>query len=182
MDGALAVGRIGPNAITRVAQATNAALGQDATRALFRATALKRHLDASPQRMVPERDVTALHRALRQQVGIVQAMLLAREAGSLTAIYLLAHRIPRPVQCLLRLLPPWPAARILLAAIGRHAWTFTGTGSFGSCPASRCGLRSAAARSLWPHRLVRMAGCRPATTTPPPSLPCSAPWSVATPR
>lgn len=134
MDGALAGGRIGPNAITRMAEAAEAALGRQATRALFQAASLERHLESPPQRMVPEGDVTALHRALRGRVGAAQAALLAREAGRLTAEYLLAHRIPRPVQGLLRILPPWPAARILLAAIGRHAWTFTGSGTFRVLP------------------------------------------------
>ena len=127
-------GRIGPNAITRLAQAAEGAMGREATRGLFSAAGLDRHLASPPQHMVPERDVTALHRALRERVGAAQAALLAREAGHLTAEYLLANRIPRPVQWLLRALPPWPAARILCAAIGRHAWTFTGSGSFRVLP------------------------------------------------
>ena len=55
---------------------------------------------------------------------------MAREAGQRTGDYLLAHRIPRPVQWLLKCLPPTLAARVLLAAIARHAWTFAGSGRF----------------------------------------------------
>jgi len=128
------LGRIGPNAITRMAEATDAAMGREVTLGLFHAAGLERHLAAPPQQMVPERDVTALHRVLRHRLGATQAGKLAREAGRLTAEYLLAHRIPRPVQWLLRILPPRPAARILLAAISRHAWTFTGSGSFRVLP------------------------------------------------
>lgn len=93
-------GRIGPNAITRLAQAAEGAMGREATRGLFSAAGLDLHLASPPQHMVPERDVTALHRALRERVGAAQAALLAREAGHLTAEYLLANRIPRPVQWL----------------------------------------------------------------------------------
>ena len=128
------VGRIGPNAITRLAQAAEAALGRETTRGLFNAAGLERHLAVPPQHMVPERDVTALHRVLRHRLGAAQAGRLGWEAGRLTAEYLLAHRIPLPVQWLLRILPPRPAARILLLAISRHAWTFTGSGSFRVLP------------------------------------------------
>jgi divinyl protochlorophyllide a 8-vinyl-reductase len=47
-----------------------------------------------------------------------------------TADYLLARRIPRAFQALLRMLPGGVAGRALLAAIARHAWTFTGSGRF----------------------------------------------------
>jgi divinyl protochlorophyllide a 8-vinyl-reductase len=47
-----------------------------------------------------------------------------------TADYLLAHRIPKPVQALLKVLPAPLACRVLLAAIRRHAWTFAGSGRF----------------------------------------------------
>jgi divinyl protochlorophyllide a 8-vinyl-reductase len=124
--GASDVGRIGPNAITRVAEA----LGPDRAATLFRAAGLEARLRAPPSRMVPEQDVTALHRALRSSLGEAQADDVARQAGRLTAAYLLAHRIPRPLQWLLRRLPARLAARILVAAIGRHAWTFAGSGRF----------------------------------------------------
>ena len=127
-------GRIGPNAVTRMAQALDAAFGPATTARLFRAAGLEAHLDRPPTSMVPERDVIRLHRALRAELGDAEAAVISREAGRLTAEYLLANRIPRPVQWLLRLLPPWPAARVLLGAIGRHAWTFAGSGSFRVLP------------------------------------------------
>jgi divinyl protochlorophyllide a 8-vinyl-reductase len=124
--GALAAGRIGPNAITRVAEA----LGRDAARGVFRAAAIEARLDAPPDRMVPESEVIALHRALRASLGEREAAAVTRHAGRLTAHYLLANRIPRPLQWLLRHLPAGASARILLGAIGRHAWTFAGSGRF----------------------------------------------------
>jgi divinyl protochlorophyllide a 8-vinyl-reductase len=55
---------------------------------------------------------------------------VAHSAGLRTADYLLAHRIPKPVQALLKRLPATWAARLLLSAIRRHAWTFAGSGVF----------------------------------------------------
>jgi divinyl protochlorophyllide a 8-vinyl-reductase len=120
--------RIGPNAITRLAQALPRHVGLRATRALFRSVGLEHHWTHPPQTMVDEADVRALHLALRREYGPVTAALAARDAGQLTAEYLLAHRIPRMVQGLLRGLPAGLAARGLLAAMQRHAWTFAGSG------------------------------------------------------
>jgi divinyl protochlorophyllide a 8-vinyl-reductase len=55
---------------------------------------------------------------------------LARAAGQRTAAYLLAHRIPKPLQAVLRHTPAALAARVLLSAIQRNAWTFVGSGRF----------------------------------------------------
>jgi divinyl protochlorophyllide a 8-vinyl-reductase len=128
--GVLAAGRIGPNAITRVAEA----LGPEMARGVFRTAGIEARLLAPPDRMVPEGEVTALHRALRAQLGERGAEDISREAGQLTAAYLLAHRIPRMLQWLLRRLPAGLSARILTAAIGRHAWTFAGSGRFRVLP------------------------------------------------
>jgi divinyl protochlorophyllide a 8-vinyl-reductase len=80
--------------------------------------------------MVDEVDVTRLHCVLRAELGGALAGEVAHKAGVRTADYLLAHRIPRPVQTLLKLLPAGLAARVLLKAICRHAWTFSGSGAF----------------------------------------------------
>jgi divinyl protochlorophyllide a 8-vinyl-reductase len=127
---AATAGRIGPNAITRVAEVLPGLLGEAGTRALFDSAGLGEHLRTPPQHMVDETDVARLHRALRQQLGHGLAAEVARQAGLRTADYLLAHRIPRPVQAVLKRLPAAWAARLLLQAIGRHAWTFAGSGRF----------------------------------------------------
>ncbi len=44
--------------------------------------------------------------------------------------YLLANRIPAFAQRVLKITPRPLAARILVAAIARHAWTFSGSGEF----------------------------------------------------
>jgi divinyl protochlorophyllide a 8-vinyl-reductase len=127
-------GRIGPNAITRVAQALRAEVGEPATRAVFARAALDDRLDDPPQEMVDEVEVRRLHLALRDAVGAERAARVAREAGRLTGDYLLAHRIPGPAQAVLRRLPAALAERMLLAAVGRHAWTFAGSGRFAATP------------------------------------------------
>jgi divinyl protochlorophyllide a 8-vinyl-reductase len=71
-----------------------------------------------------------LHQVLRNELGLERARWVSRAAGLYTGDYLLAHRIPRSVQHVLRSLPCGLASRMLLAAIRRHAWTFSGSGVF----------------------------------------------------
>ena len=125
-----AVGRIGPNAITRVAEALRDALGDAAAAALFARAGLAPLLAQPPEQMVDEAQVTRLHAELRHTLGVDAAREIARDAGRRTGDYLLAHRIPRVAQALLRRLPAPLAARALLAAIRGHAWTFAGSGAF----------------------------------------------------
>lgn len=122
-----AAGRIGPNAIIRLVEAVAAADGPAAA-ALLAAARLDYAPDRLPEEMVDEAEVVALHRALVAAFGIAAGLRLAEEAGRRTADYLLAHRIPRAAQMVLRLLPPRAASRVLLLAISRHAWTFAGSG------------------------------------------------------
>jgi divinyl protochlorophyllide a 8-vinyl-reductase len=127
----VAGGRIGPNAIIRVAEVLRDTCGRDGTAAVFAAAGISHHLERPPTSMVDELEVTRLHRALRAALGTARAREVGAEAGRRTADYLLAHRIPHRVQWLLRHLPAGIAARLLIAAIGRHAWTFAGSGRFG---------------------------------------------------
>ena len=137
---AASAGRIGPNAITRVAEVLPALLGEAGTRALFEAAGLGGYLSQPPDGMVDETEVARLHRVLRQQLGPAVAGQVARSAGTRTADYLLARRIPQPVQWLLKRLPATLAARVLLQAIGRHAWTFAGSGQFHAVAGRPCVL------------------------------------------
>jgi divinyl protochlorophyllide a 8-vinyl-reductase len=105
-------------------------VGSAATWALFDSVGLAHHLRQPPQHMVDEEEVRRLHGALRETLGWDRAAAVARDAGLRTADYLLAHRIPRPVQWVLKRLPAPLAARVLLSAISRHAWTFAGSGEF----------------------------------------------------
>jgi divinyl protochlorophyllide a 8-vinyl-reductase len=123
-------GMIGPNAIIRVAESLPSRVGPLQTRTLFDHAGLSRYLLHPPQDMVPETEVRALHGVLRRELGVPMAREVALEAGRRTAAYLLAHRIPKAVQVLLKLLPAPLAARVLLKAITRNAWTFVGSGQF----------------------------------------------------
>lgn len=117
--------RIGPNAVTQLA----AALGARAA-PVFAAAGRSAWLECPPEAMLEEAPVARLHQALRAALPADEAALLLAEAGRRTADYLLAHRIPRPAQRVLRALPPRPAAWLLLRAIRAHAWTFAGSGRF----------------------------------------------------
>jgi len=125
--------RIGPNAVIQIAAATDR-LDRDATRRLFRAAGLQRYLDQPPAAMIPAAEAAALHRALSRVFDTAAARAIARDAGRRTADYLLANRIPKLAQRVLHLLPATLASRILLRAIARNAWTFTGGGSFAWTP------------------------------------------------
>jgi divinyl protochlorophyllide a 8-vinyl-reductase len=146
------VGRIGPNAITRVAEAAMQRFGQQATARLFESAGLGHCLTAPPDAMVAEAEVRSLHDALRAQYGLETAGELARDAGRRTAHYLLANRIPRPLQAVLRRMPAALAARVLLMAIRRNAWTFVGSGRF---QADAGGLRGPALLSVQDNPLCR---------------------------
>lgn len=120
--------RIGPNAIVRTLEAVRERCGTAAADLVFHRAGLEGYLRDAPAAMVPEADVIQLYAAMRAQLGPGEARSSAYLAGRKTGDYLLAHRIPRAVRVLLGLLPPRLAAPPLLAAIGKHSWTFAGSG------------------------------------------------------
>ncbi len=132
MDGHTA--RIGPNSILRLIDALEAGPEQGRTREIFERAGLGHHLKNPPTAMVDERDVTTLHKVLRDTLGLERARALGRDAGRRTGDYLLANRIPRFAQIILRLLPSPIASRLLLKAITRNAWTFAGSARFEATP------------------------------------------------
>ncbi len=130
MTGSAQAGRIGPNAVVRLAEALDALEGRQVTVRLFNAAGFGLHALTPPDDMVSEDEVTALHRQIRSDLGQKRAASVSWIAGLRTADYLLANRIPPAVQRLLKLLPRRIAAFILLKAIGAHAWTFAGSSEF----------------------------------------------------
>jgi divinyl protochlorophyllide a 8-vinyl-reductase len=121
---------IGPNAIIQLVEALRAHWGHQETHKLLEAVGLGVYCDQPPRNMVPQNEVVALHQRLFSVVDLQEFKRLSAEAGRRTGDYLLAHRIPRPVQWLLKCMPDALAARLLSRAIQKHAWTFAGSGVF----------------------------------------------------
>ncbi len=121
--------RIGPNAVIQTWHALSAHCGEAlATRVLAEAT--HRTPATLPDTMVDEREAIAIVHRVRQVLDDDGAAAVLRDAGERTARYLLANRIPAPAQWVMRLAPAPVAFRILAGAMGRHAWTFAGSGRF----------------------------------------------------
>jgi divinyl protochlorophyllide a 8-vinyl-reductase len=120
--------RVGPNAVLQVAAALTAQDGAPAAARLFAAAGLDAMWHAPPSDMIDQADAARLHQALRQHLEPAHAALVAADAGRRTADYLLANRIPKAAQLVLRALPAGLATRLLLQAISRNAWTFAGSG------------------------------------------------------
>jgi divinyl protochlorophyllide a 8-vinyl-reductase len=120
---------IGPNAVLQLAHAMEQRIGTARTMKVMR----KAGLSALPSglAMIPESDAIAIHHALACCEDDL-AVKLVRESAIRTADYIIANRIPAPAVWLLEHLPPALAGRLLMMAIARHAWTFTGAGQF--CP------------------------------------------------
>lgn len=119
-------GRIGPNAIIQTAAALRERVGDGRATALMQG-ATGRTFDAMPDDMVEEAEVIQLVHALQGDLDPALFEAVMRDAGRRTADYLIAHRIPRVAQRLMRILPAPLALRVLLQGIMRHTWTFAGT-------------------------------------------------------
>jgi len=119
-------GRIGPNAILQLVDVLErrGEVGLLAA-VLAEAGVVRPPKDAG---MLPEGDCAAVHQALRRLSPGAEGFL--EEAGHSTGDYILAHRIPKLAQGMLRLLPGGLAAMVLTKAIAKHSWTFAGTGEF----------------------------------------------------
>ena len=125
---------IGPNAVTQTAAALDDRLGHAGTVQVFTAAGLLPWLQNPPERMVDEQAVARLHAAVRQCLDRSEASAVMAEAGRRTGAYILAHRIPAAARRLLPVLPARWAMPLLLNAVGRHAWTFVGSGVFEEGP------------------------------------------------
>lgn len=126
--------RIGPNAIIQVINALVARFGEQSTNAFFIDAGLERYIRERPGGLVSERDVADLQIELRERYGPLMAREICIDAGKRTGDYLLANRIPRLAQQLLRRIPAGLAARVLAKAIRKNSWTFAGSGTFSVSP------------------------------------------------
>lgn len=127
---------IGPNAVTQIANALHELCGPETARDIFAGGGLQGMLAVPPTAMVDERAVIRLFECVHAGLPPDTAAAVAARAGRRTADYLLAHRIPHLAQRTLQLLPASLAARLLLRAVARNAWTFVGSGTFSAQPGS----------------------------------------------
>lgn len=118
---------IGPNAVLQMAWAMEGTIGAAAAREVLEVAGI----DALPsgEAMISEAEALRLHQALAM-LHPQAAEGIADQAALGTADYIIANRIPRFVALALRWLPAPIAARLLMRAIERHAWTFVGAGAF----------------------------------------------------
>lgn len=79
--------------------------------------------------LMPEAPAARLHQAVRRILPDT-APEIASEAGRRTADYILANRIPKTAQTLLKVLPSVVSGPLLSRAIAKNAWTFAGSGKF----------------------------------------------------
>lgn len=121
---------IGPNAVIQLIHALEAAGLAPAAAEIFSEAAASDWLAQPPTAMVDERPVAAIHQAVRKLLPPQQAAAILEDAGLRTGDYILANRIPKLAQTVLKLMPAPIAARMLTKAISAHAWTFAGSGRF----------------------------------------------------
>jgi divinyl protochlorophyllide a 8-vinyl-reductase len=124
---AAASGLIGPNALTQLLPVLERAGGAELRERLLARAGVVDLPDMTG--LIDEAPVARLHQAMRAEVPEL-APSLGWEAGVRTADYILAHRIPGPVQAVLKRLPAWAAGPVLSRAIAKNAWTFAGSGRF----------------------------------------------------
>lgn len=121
-------GLIGPNSAIQLAAALEAMGEGRVARAAFAAAGRAVWLRHPPDTMIPEADAARLFAEVWRRLAPDRAVAVAEEAGRRTGAYILAHRIPRAAQAVLRRLPRPLAAFALRRAIRRAAWTFAGSG------------------------------------------------------
>ncbi|MEL7107585.1 MAG: bacteriochlorophyll 4-vinyl reductase [Pseudomonadota bacterium] len=120
-------GLIGPNAILQLLPVLEQAGGAQLRDQVMAAAGVFRV--PSDAGLMAEAPAARMHQALRA-IEPEMAPSLAWAAGVRTGDYILAHRIPKLAQRVLRLLPGRLAAPVLTKAIAGHAWTFAGSGGF----------------------------------------------------
>jgi bacteriochlorophyll 4-vinyl reductase len=121
---------IGPNALIQTVHALQAIAGPAATFAVLAHADRLDLLDTLPTAMVPAHEFNTLVAAVHATLLPATANQVLEESGARTAAYVIRNRIPAPIRTLLRILPPRPAARLLLATIARHSWTFASAAAF----------------------------------------------------
>ncbi|ABZ83859.1 bacteriochlorophyll 4-vinyl reductase [Heliomicrobium modesticaldum Ice1] len=123
-------GKIGPNSIIQTVAALQERYGEGRTAEFLVNVGRGDLTQKLPAEMVDEQEFNDLVRSIQASFGNQELTQLLRRSGELTAAYLLKHRIPLPIQWILRILPVRAGLKMLLSAIEKNAWTFVGTGSY----------------------------------------------------
>lgn len=119
--------RIGPNAILQTIAVLDHCEGQVVRDRVMSVAGVE--VPPADAGMLPEADCRAVHDAVRSVMG-EKAEGILRLAGLATGDYILANRIPRAAQAVIRALPGYVGAWVLAGAIAKHSWTFVGSGKF----------------------------------------------------
>lgn len=119
--------KIGPNSVVQTFHALTELEGAATRREVEQAVDLPR---VTLDHMIPEAWFVTLVDGLRRHLPFERAEAVLARAGSLTADYVRARRIPRVFRGLLAVLPPRLAVPLLLEGFRRHAWTFAGSGAY----------------------------------------------------
>lgn len=122
-------GVIGPNAVIQIAEALRGGGHMRDLDKLFDHADCREWLKAPPAHMIDETRVAHLHHVVRMHYREPESSRLLDDAGTRTADYIIAHRVPALLRAILPLLPLGLAVRLLTQAILKHAWTFVGSGS-----------------------------------------------------
>lgn len=123
-------GHIGPNSVIQLVAALKQLGETEAMERLFADADRAAWIETPPSSMIPAHEAARLHQGLRDVLPVARAEAVLSLAGRLTAEYLLAVRIPRPAQVILKILPARLAASVLMKAISANAWTFGGADGF----------------------------------------------------
>jgi len=122
--------RIGPNALIQTINALREFYIESQIASMLRQSNQDYLLHQSPQEMIEEGEFDRLALNLCDHIGVMPTRKVLQRSGELTADYLLAHRIPKPFQELLKVLPRQLALRLLFMSMSQNAWTFIGSGEF----------------------------------------------------
>ena len=122
--------QIGPNVVLQLIPAAIALGLGDRLQTLFKAAGFENWWTDPPKEMIAAKDAAILFCAIHKTFSGMEAEALLTRAGQMTADYLLANRIPRAAQVILRLMPRNISVPVLSNAIAKHAWTFAGAGRF----------------------------------------------------
>jgi len=122
--------KMGPNGIIQTFNALKAHYGELEAKHFLQQAGLEKYIAQLPHQMVDECEFHRLVETVCETLEPHERAQILFEAGERTAEYLLQARIPKFFQVLLKHLPTRWAARLLLWAIKKHAWTFAGSGAF----------------------------------------------------